>query len=135
MTKVTLEEVEAAIAKEEYIHIGRKTSIYLLTLKNGFEVVGISGCIDPKEYDSELGKKYAREKAIDKVWELLGFEKQPTVAEAIVEETVAAAYGEPVEHIHPGYEEPVEHIHPYEGNDEGYEEDSIPEEYDADDAA
>ena len=34
-------------------------------MKNGFEVTGFSGCVDKE--------KFAREKAIDKAWEVEGY--------------------------------------------------------------
>ena len=35
------------------------TTIVALTLPNGYTIVDSSGCIDPKEYDKELGIKNA----------------------------------------------------------------------------
>ena len=45
----------------------------VLTLHNGFSVVGTSACADPETFDAETGRSIARADAIDKVWELLGF--------------------------------------------------------------
>ena len=47
-------------------------------LPNGFKVgYGESACVDPANFDSELGKKYAKERAEqaakDKLWELEGY--------------------------------------------------------------
>lgn len=67
---VTEEQVEAAIAQEFDWKAGEKTTIVLLKLKNGFEVVGTSACVDAAAYDHEIGKKYARERALSKVWDL-----------------------------------------------------------------
>lgn len=76
---VTIEQVEASIAKEQDFKIGEKTTVVLLTLRNGFEVVGTSACVDAAGYDHELGKKYARERAISKVWELEAYVLQSTL--------------------------------------------------------
>ena len=77
MTKTcTEEQIEAAIVKEEYVTLGVKTTCCVLTLKNGFEVVGTSACVDPENFDMEVGKPYARKRAIDKVWELEGYKLQ-----------------------------------------------------------
>lgn len=45
----------------------------VLVLKNGFTVTGESACASPENFNAEIGRKIARDKAIDKVWPLLGF--------------------------------------------------------------
>ena len=57
----------------------------VLRLKNGFTVTGESACASPENFDAEIGRKIARENAINKVWMLEGYllkqhlheEKQP----------------------------------------------------------
>ena len=53
--------------------IGLKTVIAVLTLKNSFEIIGTCACVDPNNFNFEIGKKYAREKAIDQIWMLEGY--------------------------------------------------------------
>lgn len=45
----------------------------VLVLQNGFTVVGKSACASPENFDVELGRKIARQNAVQKVWPLLGF--------------------------------------------------------------
>lgn len=45
----------------------------VLVLRNGFTVTGESACVSPENFDSAEGRKWAREKAIDKIWPLLGY--------------------------------------------------------------
>lgn len=45
----------------------------VLVLKNGFTVTGEAACADPANYREELGRKYARENAIKKIWPLEGY--------------------------------------------------------------
>lgn len=45
----------------------------VLTLRNGFTVTGESACASPENFNSEIGRRIAREKAVSKVWPLLGF--------------------------------------------------------------
>lgn len=73
MKTVTLEDVNNSILKEEYVTLGVKTAACILTLKNGFEVIGTSAAVDPANYDLEVGKPYAKQRALDKVWELEGY--------------------------------------------------------------
>lgn len=53
--------------------IGLKTTVVVLQLRNGFEVVGTSGCVDPANYDHDRGVELATKRATDEVWKLLGF--------------------------------------------------------------
>lgn len=78
-TTLTNDDIEAAIVDEKIYDLGRKTTAVVLTLKNGFEVVGTSACVDPANYDSTVGAVYARKRAIDKVWELEGYKLQATL--------------------------------------------------------
>lgn len=73
MKTITIEDVNNAILKEEYITLGVKTAVCILTLKNGFEIIGTSAAVDPNNYSLEVGKPYAKSKALDKVWELEGY--------------------------------------------------------------
>lgn len=45
----------------------------VLVLKNGFMVTGESVCVSPENFDAEIGRKVARQKAVDKVWPLMGY--------------------------------------------------------------
>ena len=45
----------------------------VLVLKNGFTVTGESACASPENFDAELGRKIARQKAVEKIWPLMGY--------------------------------------------------------------
>lgn len=45
----------------------------VLTLKNGFTLVGKSAVASPENFNAELGRKIARKDAIEQLWPLLGF--------------------------------------------------------------
>lgn len=45
----------------------------VLVLSNGFTVTGESACVSPENFDAEIGRKIARENAIDKIWPLMGY--------------------------------------------------------------
>ena len=78
---VTINDIESEIIKETYhVFEGTTVTVCLLTLKNGYQVIGHSACVDPKNFSKELGEKIAREKAIDKCWELLGFRLRDELA-------------------------------------------------------
>lgn len=78
--RVTRENIEAAIARVDY-HVlpgneaspGERVTICQITLKNGFDVRGESACVDPRNFDREIGKHYAHEDAFKKLWPFFGF--------------------------------------------------------------
>lgn len=46
----------------------------VLVLRNGFTVTGESACASPENFDAEIGRKIARENAVNKIWPLMGYE-------------------------------------------------------------
>lgn len=72
--KVSQEEAMAKIkdCKFTVLEDGR-TTICNLYLENGFTVRGESSCVDPENFDKEIGERIAKERAVDKVWELEGY--------------------------------------------------------------
>lgn len=74
MTKISLEDVHAEVANEQYhVFPGSQLTVCCLTLQNGFTVTGESACADPAEFDETVGRKIAMDKALDKIWMLLGY--------------------------------------------------------------
>ena len=60
------------------IDVGNKFPLNLLTfcalvLRNGFTVTGESACASPENFDAEIGRKIARENAVQKIWPLMGY--------------------------------------------------------------
>ena len=51
----------------------------VLVLRNGFTVTGESACASPENFDAELGKKIARQNAMQKMWPLMGYELKETL--------------------------------------------------------
>lgn len=54
----------------------------VLVLRNGFTVTGESACASPENFDAEIGRKIARENAINKIWPLMGYELKSKLASA-----------------------------------------------------
>lgn len=104
--RVKPEDIEAEIASEHYFTaedgvFGREVSmsdcvsshdstsplahitICVLITKNGTKLVGANeGPVSPKNFNPELGRKYARQKAIDQLWPMLGYELRSKLATA-----------------------------------------------------
>lgn len=70
---ITQEDVNAFIRIVETIKVGEKTTLVTVTLLNGFTLTESSSCVDPANYDHDMGKEICLNKIIDKVWFLLGF--------------------------------------------------------------
>ena len=90
--RVTPEDIEANIASEWYFtgaegvagnldydsNAEVPSSLTVLTLCtlvlcNGFIVVGKSACASPENFDADLGRKIARQDAVNQVWPLMGY--------------------------------------------------------------
>ena len=65
--------VDEFIAFEETTTMGDRTTVVRCVLRNGFEIVESSSCVDPKNYSEKMGHDICMEKIKDKIWELLGF--------------------------------------------------------------
>ena len=85
--RVTPEDIEANIAREHYFTAFEFGSPLLLltfcvlVLRNGFTVTGESACASPENFDAELGRKIARQNAINKVWPLMGYALKERLAQ------------------------------------------------------
>ena len=81
MEKLTYEHIQSVIKSVEYVQVGVLT-ICVLTLQNGFTVTGESACLSLATYDAEIGRKIARDKAEDKIWQLEGYLAKQRMFEA-----------------------------------------------------
>jgi Phage protein (N4 Gp49/phage Sf6 gene 66) family len=73
--RVALADIEAAILHVEYINptIMPHLTIAVIYLQNGWAETGHSAPADADNFDAELGKKFAKEAALRKLWPLFGF--------------------------------------------------------------
>jgi hypothetical protein len=91
--RVTPADIEANIASEHYFtaqegfwgaHPGFEPTpaphpalalltFCVLVLQNGFTVTGESACASPENFDAEIGRKVARQNAVQKIWPLMGY--------------------------------------------------------------
>ncbi|WP_404377826.1 Gp49 family protein [Vreelandella aquamarina] len=54
----------------------------VLVLRNGFTVTGESACASPENFDAEIGRKIARDNAVQKMWPLMGYHLKQQLHEA-----------------------------------------------------
>lgn len=71
--KITQNDVDSFIEKVETTKMGNKTTVVQATFKNGFSMVSGSSCVDPQNFNMEIGKQCCMERIKDHVWEFLGF--------------------------------------------------------------
>lgn len=78
--KVTKEQIDALIAAStiDDIRFGDKSTVVSCKLPNGFEIIESSSCVDPENYDHELGKSICLKRVADKLWMLEGYVLQMT---------------------------------------------------------
>jgi Phage protein (N4 Gp49/phage Sf6 gene 66) family len=57
----------------------------VLVLRNGFTVAGESACASPENFDAEVGRKIARQNAVQKIWPLMGYELKCRLADSWAE--------------------------------------------------
>lgn len=73
--RITKADIDTLIARSTWSDtlIGVKTTVVCLTLPNGFEIIETASCVDPANYDHDLGVTTARKRVIDKLWLLEGY--------------------------------------------------------------
>ena len=89
--RVTLQDIEAKIEAEHFFtaadgvygaeperRLPASSATHTLTfcvlvLKNGFTVTGESSCASQENFDAYIGRKIARQNAVQKIWPLMGY--------------------------------------------------------------
>ena len=72
-TKISREDVEGFMVKGTGYKLGEKTCVVLDTTITGFDTVGTSACVDPNNYNQEIGEEIARRDITSYMWGHLGF--------------------------------------------------------------
>ena len=71
--RVTKEQMEARIVRTEFYPVGETVTICNIVLDNGYSVRGESACVNPANYNKEIGERVAHDQAFNKLWPLFGF--------------------------------------------------------------
>ena len=69
----TAEDGALAASSEKVPKALELLTFCVLVLQNGFTVTGESACASPENFDADIGRKIARNNAINKVWVLEGY--------------------------------------------------------------
>lgn len=80
--KVSQEEIENLLdSSETQEHIfWNKELVVSYRLPCGFTILGRAACVDPSNFNLNLGRDIARENAIDQLWQLQGYRLQLKLA-------------------------------------------------------
>lgn len=80
--KVTQEQIDEIFNNGTKVEntILDKTTVVVFKAPNGFTIVESSSCVDPANYDFELGKEICYKRIKDKLWELEGYVLQCKLA-------------------------------------------------------
>jgi hypothetical protein len=87
--RVSLEDIEAEIACVHYVNAGdavedsgmdptsseRRLTLAFLSLANGFCVVGKSAPMDPANFDTAKGQRFAYEDGVRQIWPLMAYSR------------------------------------------------------------
>lgn len=72
--KVTEEYIKSRIKETKFSVLPETTmTLCYIRMVNGFIVLGESACVDPNNFDEQLGKEIAFKNAMGKLWALEGY--------------------------------------------------------------
>ena len=79
---VTIDDVKANmqdVIVRTLVDFDKPTTYVTVRMLNGFTVRESATCVDPDNYDEEIGKQICMKKLEDKVWFLLGYQLQESL--------------------------------------------------------
>lgn len=72
--RVTPRDIDQAILGEQYhVFQGTTVTVCCLTLRNGYNVIGMSAAVSPENFDVDIGMKVSRANARNQIWALEGY--------------------------------------------------------------
>jgi hypothetical protein len=80
--RVSESSIKAKIKSTSFFITENLLTVCVLEMRNGFSVVGKAAAADPRNYDREVGKRYAYEDAFRQIWPLEGYLLKDTIWKA-----------------------------------------------------
>ena len=73
--KITVDQIKSILdsAETQETIFWNKEVVVSYKLYNGFTIIGRGACVDPANFNIDIGRKVAREQAENKLWELEGY--------------------------------------------------------------
>lgn len=85
VTQTQIDYLLDSAQTQEHIFWDKELVISYL-LHNGFTILGRGACVDPRNFDLEIGRKVARQDASNKLWQLEGYLLQNKLFEKLLEQ-------------------------------------------------
>lgn len=87
MNTVTQDQIDSLIdnAETQEALFWDKELVVSYRLESGFTICGRAACVDPANFNLEIGREIAKQDAICQLWQLEGYRLQLTLAGLIVE--------------------------------------------------
>lgn len=73
MEKLTTDYLASQIAEATYLNPLGTLTLCVLTMKNGLHIVGKSACLNPADFNAEMGRSVAYQDAFRQLWQLEGY--------------------------------------------------------------
>jgi hypothetical protein len=70
--RVTEASIKGKIGSVDYVRHDKLT-LAIVTMKNGFKVVGKAAPASRENFDAQVGERYAYDDAFEKLWQLEGY--------------------------------------------------------------
>lgn len=71
--RITKEYMQTRIRDKEFTRLGQTITHCRIILDNGYSVSGESACVNPENYNQEIGERIAYDNAFNQLWPLFGF--------------------------------------------------------------
>jgi hypothetical protein len=78
VTKSQIDQILDTADKQEHVFWDKELVVSYL-LPNGFSIVGRGACVDPANFDIEIGRSVARDDVENQLWKLEGYLLQQTL--------------------------------------------------------
>lgn len=75
VTQEQIDELLNSAETQEHVFWGKEL-VVSYRLPSGFTVTGRGACVDPANFDREIGRNVARSQVVDQLWQLEGYRKQ-----------------------------------------------------------
>jgi len=72
-TRITVEDILNFMGEPKIQKIDQKTTLVSYKTRTGFVQHEASSCVDPANYNEEIGERVARDRVLNKLWPCFGF--------------------------------------------------------------
>lgn len=79
---ITQDDINKILSNTHFVieEFFNKCTVVIAKLPNGFVITESSACVDPVNYDRNIGVEVCKERIINKIWELEGYRLQCEVS-------------------------------------------------------